>query len=100
MAVPVALAGEPGLDAGTIVVGGSVDRAAARYFAYVNARGGVNGRRIEYRAADDSAFVVFGTPPDPGLAGEAPQLFGVFRPTYRLEGQALARQLLKTTPRA
>jgi ABC-type branched-subunit amino acid transport system substrate-binding protein len=65
---PVALAGsaaEPGLSSGSILIGGTaplsgeassagaVSRGAAAYFAYLNARGGVNGRKIEYRVLDD-----------------------------------------------
>src|SRR5690242_15850414 len=83
VAAPIGLA-----DNHTIVVGGDGDRAAARYFAYVNARGGVNGRKIVYRPADDTSFVVF------------PQFLGDYGPTGRLEGAVLARQLTKTTPHA
>ena len=78
-AAPLALAGT-----GTIVVGGDADRAAARYFAYVNARGGVNGRKIEYRPADETALVAF----EP------------YRPPPRLEGAVLGRQLARTFPGA
>jgi branched-chain amino acid transport system substrate-binding protein len=34
--------------------GAAVSRGAAAYFRYVNARGGLNGRRIAYRTADDA----------------------------------------------
>ena len=56
---------DPGVSASRIVIGGtvplsgpassyaSVARGAAAYFKYVNARGGVNGRRIDYRYLDD-----------------------------------------------
>ena len=56
----------PGVTAGTVLLGGTVPltgEAAAfgtvapgakAYFDYVNARGGVHGRRIEYRYYDDA----------------------------------------------
>jgi branched-chain amino acid transport system substrate-binding protein len=58
-------AAEPGVTATTVVLGGtvplsgeaaafgSVGPGAKAYFAYVNARGGVNGRTIDYRFLDD-----------------------------------------------
>jgi ABC-type branched-subunit amino acid transport system substrate-binding protein len=65
--VPVALAGgTPGVTATTITLGGtvpitgpaalfgSVGRGADAYFKYVNAHGGVNGRRIKYVYLDDA----------------------------------------------
>ena len=57
---------DPGVTATTILLGGtvpltgeaaafgSVGPGARAYFDYVNARGGVNGRKIEYRFYDDS----------------------------------------------
>ena len=66
--VPVALAGgsaAPGVTATTITIGGtvpltgpaalfgSVGRGAEAYFKYVNAGGGVNGRKIRYLYLDD-----------------------------------------------
>jgi branched-chain amino acid transport system substrate-binding protein len=57
--------GTPGVSATTITIGSSgpltgeaaaaagVLRGAAGYFKYVNARGGVNGRTIDFRYADD-----------------------------------------------
>jgi branched-chain amino acid transport system substrate-binding protein len=66
--VPVALAGsaaDPGVSNDSILIGGTaplsgeassagaVSRGAAAYFAYVNARGGVNGRKIQYKVLDD-----------------------------------------------
>jgi branched-chain amino acid transport system substrate-binding protein len=66
---PVALAGsaaDPGVSGDSILIGGTaplsgeassagaVSRGAAAYFAYVNARGGVNGRKIEYKVLDDA----------------------------------------------
>jgi branched-chain amino acid transport system substrate-binding protein len=68
VASPVALAGwaaDPGVSDDSILIGGTaplsgeassaaaVSRGAAAYFAYVNARGGVNGRKIEYKVLDD-----------------------------------------------
>ena len=56
---------DPGITRGTILIGGttpltgvasayaSVARGAEAYFRYVNARGGVNGRRINYKYLDD-----------------------------------------------
>ena len=64
--VPAALAGStPGVTASTITIGGtvpitgpaalfgSVGRGADAYFKYVNAHGGVNGRKIKYLYRDD-----------------------------------------------
>jgi branched-chain amino acid transport system substrate-binding protein len=64
---PAALAGgTPGVTASTITIGGtvpitgpaalfgSVGRGADAYFKYVNAHGGVNGRRIRYVYLDDA----------------------------------------------
>ena len=57
---------EPGVTSGTILLGGtaplsglaapyaSVSRGAEAYFKYVNARGGVNGRKIVYKVVDDA----------------------------------------------
>ena len=58
-------AADPGVSSNEIVIGGtiplsgiaasyaSVGRGAEAYFKYVNARGGVNGRRITYKYVDD-----------------------------------------------
>jgi branched-chain amino acid transport system substrate-binding protein len=67
VAVPTALAAStPGVTATTIVIGGtvpitgpaalfgSVGRGADAYFKYVNAHGGVNGRKITYLYRDDA----------------------------------------------
>jgi branched-chain amino acid transport system substrate-binding protein len=64
---PLALAsGTPGVTATTITIGGtvpitgpaalfgSVGRGADAYFKYVNAHGGVNGRKIKYLYLDDA----------------------------------------------
>ena len=56
---------DPGVTSTSILLGGTapltgpsaayaaVSRGAEAYFKYVNARGGVNGRKIEYRVVDD-----------------------------------------------
>lgn len=58
---------EPGVTASSILLGAtapltgpayayaSIARGAEAYFEYVNARGGVNGRRIEYTVLDDGS---------------------------------------------
>jgi len=117
VAVPVALAGsraQPGVTSSTITIGGtvpisgpaalfgSVGRGADAYFKYVNAHGGVNGRKIKYLYLDDAydpsrtvqltrqlveqdhVFAIFNTVgTDNNLAirdylnaGKVPQLFG------------------------
>ncbi len=68
VSIPTALAGssaDPGISATTIVIGGtspltgpaasyaSVARGAKAYFEFVNAGGGVNKRKIDYRIVDD-----------------------------------------------
>ena len=159
LCAPVALAGsaaDPGVGAGSILIGGTaplsgeasaagaVSRGAAAYFAYVNARGGVNGRKIDYKVLDDGydpprtveavrelvqqdhVFAVFnslGT--STNLAArdflnqsKVPQLFVAsgattwgrdyrrypwtigYIPSYQTEGIVLARNVLKTKPRA
>ncbi len=156
---PVALAGsaaDPGVSDSSILIGGTaplsgeassagaVSRGAAAYFAYVNARGGVNGRKIEYKVLDDGydpartiqavrqlvqqdrVFAVFNTlGTSTNLAvrdflnqSSVPQLFVAsgattwgrdakkypwtigYIPSYQTEGIVLARNVLKTKPRA
>src|SRR5437867_10403514 len=58
--------GTPGVTSDTILLGGTapltgeasaaagVAKGADAYFAYVNAHGGVNGRKIEYKYLDDA----------------------------------------------
>ena len=155
----VALAGsaaDPGVSDDSILIGGTaplsgeassagaVSRGAAAYFAYVNARGGVNGRKIEYKVLDDGydpartiqatrelvqqdkVFAVFNTlGTSTNLAirdflnqSKVPQLFVAsgattwgrdarrypwtigYIPSYQTEGIVLARNVLKTKPRA
>ena len=62
---PDAGAADPGVTSTSVVIGGtvplsgvaaayaSVGRGAEAYFKYVNARGGVAGRKIDYRYLDD-----------------------------------------------
>jgi branched-chain amino acid transport system substrate-binding protein len=57
---------DPGITSTSILLGGtaplsgssaqyaSIARGAEAYFKYVNAKGGVNGRRIDYRVLDDA----------------------------------------------
>jgi branched-chain amino acid transport system substrate-binding protein len=156
---PVALGGsktDPGVSDSSIVIGGTaplsgeassggaVSRGAAAYFAFVNARGGVNGRKIEYKVLDDGydpartiqatrelvqqdqVFAVFNTlGTSTNLAirdflnqSKVPQLFVAsgattwgrdakkypwtigYIPSYQTEGIVLARNVLKTKPRA
>ena len=130
--VPAALAG-PAAPA-PIVVGGVATPGspfavgAAAYFRYVNTRGGVGGRTVEYRVADGGAdpaaaarglaaagaVVLFGTEGADAVravdAAALPQLFvetgaaGLgarvvpFAPTWRLQGAVLAGQVRKTAP--
>jgi branched-chain amino acid transport system substrate-binding protein len=159
VAAPVALAGsasDPGVSGDSILIGGTaplsgeassagaVSRGAAAYFAYVNSRGGVNGRKIEYKVVDDGydpgrtiqavrqlvqqdrVFAIFNTlGTSNNLAirdflnqSGVPQLFVAsgattwgrdfkrypwtigYIPSYQTEGIVLARQVLKTKPRA
>jgi branched-chain amino acid transport system substrate-binding protein len=65
-AAPSRANADPGVTATSILVGGtapltgpassysSIARAADAYFKYVNAKGGVNGRSIEYKYLDDA----------------------------------------------
>ena len=65
-AAGAATTADPGVTATTILIGGTVPLSgeaaafgavgpgAMAYFDYVNSRGGVNGRRIEYRFYDDA----------------------------------------------
>lgn len=62
-AAPVRGLEDPGVTPTTIVLGGTASlagpgaaavRGAEAYFKYVNARGGVNGRKITYKVVDDA----------------------------------------------
>ncbi len=157
--VPVALAGsvsDPGISDTSILIGGTaplsgeassaaaVSAGANAYFKYVNARGGVNGRQIEYKILDDGydpartiqdvrelvqqdrVFAVFnslGTSNNLAIRdflnqSGVPQLFVAsgattwgrdakrypwtigYIPSYQTEGIVLARQVLRTKPKA
>ncbi len=159
LCAPAALAGsaaDPGVGSRSILVGGTaplsgeasaasaVSRGAAAYFAYVNARGGVNGGKIDYKVLDDGydpsraveavrelvqedhVFAVFnslGTSTNLAVRdflnqSKVPQLFVAsgattwgrdsrrhpwsigYIPSYQTEGIVLARNVLKTKPRA
>ena len=159
LCAPAALAGSaahPGVGSRSILVGGTaplsgeasaasaVSRGAAAYFAYVNARGGVNGGKIDYKVLDDGydpsraveavrelvqqdhVFAVFnslGTSTNLAVRdflnqSKVPQLFVAsgattwgrdsrrhpwsigYIPSYQTEGIVLARNVLKTKPRA
>jgi branched-chain amino acid transport system substrate-binding protein len=156
---PVALAGsadDPGIGSDSILIGGTapisgeassaaaVSKGAAAYFAYVNARGGVNGRTIDYKVLDDgydpartiqdvrqlvqqdrvfAMFNTLGTSNNLAIRdflnqSKVPQLFVAsgattwgrdakknpwtigYIPSYQTEGIVLARQVLKTKPKA
>jgi branched-chain amino acid transport system substrate-binding protein len=159
LCAPVALAGsaaDPGVSSTSILIGGTaplsgeassagaVSKGAAAYFAYVNGRGGVNGRKIEYEVLDDGyepprtveavrelvqqdrVFAVFnslGTSTNLAVRdflnqSKVPQLFVAsgattwgrdyrrypwtigYIPSYQTEGIVLARNVLKTKPKA
>jgi hypothetical protein len=88
----------------------AVQAGAARYFAWIDSRGGVNGRRIAFRVATP-ADTPLATLVPAGLPESVPQLvlggsaaargraWAVgYVPGYRLEAAVLARQIAKTRP--
>ncbi len=95
LGVTVAIAGtvgttsEPGVTDGTILLGGTasltgpasqyaaVARGADAYFKYVNAKGGVNGRKIVYRVVDDASNPAQSVPATRQLV-EQDRVFAVF----------------------
>jgi hypothetical protein len=98
-----------------IVDGGlptAVRTGAARYFAWIDSRGGVNGRRIAFRAATPAetplAMLTPAGAPEPlpqlvlsGSAAARGRAWAVgYVPGYRLEAAVLARQIAKTRPGA
>jgi branched-chain amino acid transport system substrate-binding protein len=156
---PAALAGsssDPGVSSNSILIGGTaplsgeassaaaVSAGANAYFKYVNARGGVNGRQIQYKIVDDgydpartvqavrelvqqdNVFAIFnslGTSNNLAVRdflnqSKVPQLFVAsgattwgrdfkkypwtigYIPSYQTEGIVLARNILKTRPKA
>jgi branched-chain amino acid transport system substrate-binding protein len=90
----------------------AVKAGAARYFAWIDSRGGVNGRRIAFRAvtsADRPLAVLapLGAPePVPqlvlsGAAAARGRAWAVgYVPGYRLEASVLARQIARTRAEA
>ena len=90
----------------------AVKAGAARYFAWIDSRGGVNGRRIAFRAATpaDRPLAVLAPvgAPEPvpqlvlsGAAAARGRAWAVgYVPGYRLEASVLARQIAKTRPGA
>ena len=104
-APPPLLVGDNGLSA-------AVRAGAARYFAWIDSRGGVNGRRIAFRAAAprDRPLAVLAPSgaPEPvpqlvlsGSAAARGRAWSVgYVPGYRLEAAVLARQIAKTRPGA
>jgi hypothetical protein len=90
----------------------AVAAGAARYFAWLNGHGGVNGRTIAFRTAAPAdrplaALASVGTP-DPvpqlvlgGSTAARRRAWAVgYVPGYGLEARVLARQIAKTTPGA
>jgi hypothetical protein len=102
---PPLLVGDNGLPA-------AVRAGAARYFAWIDSRGGVNGRPIAFRAASQSeqplAVLTTAGAPEPvpqlvlsGSAVARGRAWAVgYVPGYRLEASVLARQIAKTRPGA
>jgi branched-chain amino acid transport system substrate-binding protein len=90
----------------------AVKVGAARYFAWIDSRGGVNGRRIAFRAATPAdrplAMLDAVGAPEPvpqlvlsGSAAARGRAWAVgYVPGYRLEAAVLARQIAKTRPDA
>ncbi len=90
----------------------AVRAGAARYFAWIDSRGGVNGRRIAFRATTPGeqplAVLAAAGAPDPvpqlvlsGSAAARGRAWAVgYVPGYRLEASVLARQIAKTRPGA
>jgi branched-chain amino acid transport system substrate-binding protein len=87
-----------------------VAAGAARYFAWISSRGGLNGRRIAFRAATSADEPIAVLTPA-GTAEEVPQLVvgaGAagrrrawtvgYVPGYGLEARVIARQIAKTSP--
>jgi len=107
---PVALAGQtpaPILIGGVASPASPFARGAAAYFRYVNGRGGVGGRRIEYRVVvggDNPAAAARALVRKGALAVLGTEVFAPngspsgFLPSWRLQGAVLARQVLKTAP--
>ncbi len=102
---PVALAGgTPGVTSHTITIGGtvpitgpaalfgSVGRGSAAYFKYVNAHGGVNGRKINYVYLDDAY--------DPAKTVQLTRELVEQLPSFRAEGVIYGRYIGRSIPGA
>jgi hypothetical protein len=99
------LVGDNGLPA-------AVRAGAARYFAWIDSRGGVNGRPIAFRATlpgeQPLAVLTAAGAPEPvpqlvlsGSAVARGRAWAIgYVPGYRLEASVLARQIAKTRPGA
>ena len=87
-----ARANDPGVTSSTILLGGTApltgvssayaaaSRGADAYFKYINARGGVNGRKIEYRVVDDGYNATETVAATHGLV-EQDKVFAMFNST-------------------
>jgi branched-chain amino acid transport system substrate-binding protein len=103
--VPSAAAADPGVSSSSILLGGtvplsglasgykSVALGAEAYFKYVNDRGGVNGRKIEYRYLDD-AYDPAQTVQQTRKLVEQDQVFAIFN-TLGTEPNIAIRDYLK-----
>jgi hypothetical protein len=117
VAAAAVLAGSPAASPPPLLVADAglpapVRAGAARYFAWIDSRGGVGGRRIAFRAATpaDEPLVTLATAgvPEPvpqlvlgGSAAARGRAWAVgYVPGYRLEAGVLARQIAKTRPGA
>jgi branched-chain amino acid transport system substrate-binding protein len=97
---------DPGVTSTSILLGGTapltgpsaayaaVSRGAEAYFKYVNARGGVNGRKIEYKVVDD-AYSASETVPLTHQLVEQDKVFAVFN-SLGTAGNLAVRPYLNT----
>ena len=100
---------DPGVTAKKIVIGGtvplsgeasafgSVGPGAKAYFAYVNARGGVHGRTIDYRFYDDGYDPVQTVQQTRKLV-EQDHVFAIFNSVGTANNKAIQPYLKKTLP--
>ncbi len=91
---------DPGITSTSILLGGtapltgpasqyaSIARGAEAYFRYVNGRGGVNGRKIEYKVVDD-AYNPAATVPLTRQLVEQDKVFAVFNSVGTAENLAV-----------
>jgi hypothetical protein len=93
-------AAAPGITATEVAIGGAdgtAARGAGAYFAYVNERGGVNGRAISFQL-DPAPATVFGAVAAAPVEG-VPEL-GAVGPGPGAEGEAYGRYVAATLPTA